>query len=220
MRPWRFSGQAVAGVAEPGLLAVPLAGEPGLRVGGRAVRRVAALLAAPVDLGVAAAAAWRRRILLLALGDGPQALQRGGRLEKRAVEREVLAAEELVRANQRRSRLYLSCSQSRRLEGIAHEDLGELGTQEVLGSDRGAVAAPVERIDGRLHLAEGTVDQRADGARRVVARRHVLERGHDDEPGLPLFASAHRHRCPPRGRLPGTVVGSPGRGGHPPEGSS
>ena len=51
--------QAVPGVAEPGLLAAPLAREARLGVGRRAVRLVAAALAMEVDVGVTPAAGGR-----------------------------------------------------------------------------------------------------------------------------------------------------------------
>ena len=104
------------------------------------------------------------------------------------------------------------------LGGDGVEDLGKLGAQQVLGGDRGTAALGVEGIESRLDRTKGGIDQSADGTRGVVVRHDVLEeRGQHDEPGLPLFVAAHR--CPPPARLPCTVAGSPGREGHPPEGS-
>jgi len=56
----------------------------------------AAPLPVEVDVGVACAAG-ARGLLVFVLFDGPQALQGGGRLEQRAVDAEVLTAEQLVR---------------------------------------------------------------------------------------------------------------------------
>lgn len=222
-------GQAVAGVAELGRLAVPLAREARLGVGRRTVSCVPPPLAAPVDVGVAAATGGRWRIAL-ALFDRPQALERGGRLDERAVEGEVLAAEQLVRrglgTDRReeglgdrggeqavavlRERDRMPDRLVRRqadepaqeqvvaqllaepaLGGDGVEDLHELGAQQVLGGDRGAAARGVEDLEAGLHLGEGDVDEGADGAQGVVGRHDVLERGHDDEAGLPLFVAAH-----------------------------
>ena len=89
-------GEGVAGVAELGLLAIPLARQPGLRVRGGAVASVAAALAVEVDVGVTpAAACWR--LLALVLAPGPQVLERGGRLDQGAVDAEVLAGQQLMR---------------------------------------------------------------------------------------------------------------------------
>jgi hypothetical protein len=93
-QPVAILGQAVAGVAELRRLAAPLAREARLGVGRRAMGRVRAPLSAPVDLGVASAAASRR--LVLALLERPQALECGSRLDERSVQGEALAPEQLV----------------------------------------------------------------------------------------------------------------------------
>ena len=80
----------MAHAAQPGLLAVALAEPPGVRVGDRGVRFVAAPLAVEVTAGVAATAG---RLVALVLG--PKALQARPGLDQRAVDREVLAAQEV-----------------------------------------------------------------------------------------------------------------------------
>ena len=97
------------------------------------------------------------------------------------------------------------------------EDLHELRAQQVLGGDRGASARGVQGLELGTHLFERCVDHGADRAQGVVSRHDVLERRHDDEPGLPLFASAHPTHLP--ARLHGTVAGSRRDEGPPAEGS-
>jgi hypothetical protein len=78
-------------------------------------------VAAPVDVVVApAASAAGRRFPARALLEGSQALERGGRLDQRAVHAEVLAAEQLVRFG-------LGA------DG-AEEGLGDLGVQQPVPS--------------------------------------------------------------------------------------
>ena len=80
--------QGVAGVAELGVLAAPLARQPGLGVGGRGLAQVTAALAVEVDVGVTPAAAGGS--LAGVIVEGPQTLERGGVLDQGAVHAEVL----------------------------------------------------------------------------------------------------------------------------------
>lgn len=88
--------QDVSGIGQPGFFAPSLAGQAGLGVGGGRMGGIAAALAVEVHLGVAAAAGRGSSLLgvIPRLLLGPEALQGGGRLKKRAVAGEVLAGEE------------------------------------------------------------------------------------------------------------------------------
>src|SRR5512147_3322560 len=83
--PLRFSISYVADEAELALLAVALAEQSGIVVGGRAVGLVGALLALEIALAVAAR---RRRCARAVLR--PEALQARPCLDQRAVDREML----------------------------------------------------------------------------------------------------------------------------------
>ena len=84
------------------------------------------------------------------------------------------------------------------LGGDGMEDLDELGAQQVLGGDSRATVRGIKGLELGAHLFERSVDHGADRAQRVVVRHDVLERGHDDEPRLPLLVSAHAHHLPAR----------------------
>ena len=149
-------GQAVAGVAELRLLAVALARQAGLGVGGRAVRlrcrgarrgsRRSGLRPPPAGGGSSPSSSL----------DGPQALQRGGRLEQRAVDGEVLAGEQLVR---------LGLGADRREEGLG--DLAGEQAVAVLG-EAGRRGRPARRAAGPRTSAAGGCSR---AARRGGARR-------------------------------------------------
>ena len=83
----------VARVAELGLLARPLAGQPRLRIGGRLVSGVAAPLAVKVHAGVAGII--RRGLPLVSFA--LEALVSGPRFDKRAVDGEMLVREQALR---------------------------------------------------------------------------------------------------------------------------
>src|SRR5919202_2748622 len=76
---------------QPRFLALPLAEQPSIGVGRTLMRGVRALLAVEVDGRIAGVIGWlvRRRLVL-----GPEALEAAGRLDQRAVDREVLVREQ------------------------------------------------------------------------------------------------------------------------------
>src|SRR3954447_8261993 len=79
--------------AQPPLrrLAVGFLVEPGIGVGGRDVRLVAACLAMEVALGVAAGTRWLTAAIL-----GPETLHRGPGFDQRAVDRDVFIREQVL----------------------------------------------------------------------------------------------------------------------------
>ena len=86
--------------AELGLLAPPLAVEPRFRVGGRGVRIVRSPLAAEIRLPVAAARIGRRFVAILRL----EAFHRRPSFDQRAVDREMIRAEQLLYPRRRQNR--------------------------------------------------------------------------------------------------------------------
>ena len=87
--------------AELGFLARSLAIEPRLRIGRRGVRLVGALLAMEIRLAVPPAA-WRRRLARAVLR--PEALHRRPGLDQRAVDREMIRAEQPLHPRLRQHR--------------------------------------------------------------------------------------------------------------------
>ena len=132
--------QHVPRVAELGFLAGPLTCQPRLRVGGRLVARVAALLAVKVNRGVARVIGWVLTSAVLAL----EAFVTRPRFDQRAVDREVLSREQAAAAGLG--------------QHLGKEGLGNLGAQQplailvktVASHTRSSMFSPTNQRNSRL----------------------------------------------------------------------
>lgn len=93
--------QSVPDEAQLRLLAFALAVQPGVRIGGRSMGVVRALLAMEFRFGIAPAALRRRLARAVLRLD---ALHRGPSLDQRAIDREVIARQKLLRLGLRQHR--------------------------------------------------------------------------------------------------------------------
>ena len=214
--------QAVGQVAQLRFLALALADQPGIRIGGGRVRLVAARLAAKI---VAIAP------VLIVLG--PEALVRSPRLQQRAVHREVLVADQITQPRQQHGVLEevlgdrlveqpLAVEGERRviphrvvdvqadepaeqqvvvellhqqpLAAHAVNHLQQRGAQDAFGRDRRATACGVARRQQFIELAQDRVHQNPKLADRMVGRHPILDRYIRKHAKLLDVGAAHRIR--------------------------